>query len=259
MEYLPLLVLLLVVSLISVLIDRRRARQLADAQAAEMAGKPDGAPPLTDRISNLIGHWSQRLGRKAPAAEDALQLWLTEAFAENPAERTWFATLTPEQFKLLRNELIAFCTTLGFDLVWLVEQAPLKPTNVEQTGKTLVTHYCRALRASVLVQDDLKALQRYQAFLTNPTSKENLAFGQQLYARLVDMKAAPVATPELLMAGEKERQSFVVQNIQAAAQNEAAFGAALKEVALGGEALKDAAPSVVMPVNSNGVAAKSAA
>lgn len=260
MPYLSLLILLALCSLISVLIDRRVSRKGA-AQAESTPAS--SVPPFVERISQLAGQWMQRLGRKAPAANDPVREWLTSAFAENPAEREWFATLTPEQFTLLRSELIVFCTTLGFDLPWLIEQAPLKPANVEQTGKTLVMYYCRALRASVLVQDDLKALQRYQAFLANPTSKENLVFGQQLYGRLVDEKAAPVAPPELLMAGEKERQSFVVQSIETAAKNEVLFSATLKAVTLGNEALNTPSPNLSPAVTTmptrNGVTASSGA
>lgn len=234
MQYLPLLILLTLVSLLSILIDRRRTRQAA-APTVNLAADPaaNAAAP-TGVMARLNQQWSQRFGRKPPVPDDPVRTWLATVFVENPAERLWFASLTPEQFTLLRRELTAFCAELGFDLVWLVEQASFKPAALEETGKTIVTHYCRAVRAAVLIHDDMKALQRYQAFLVNPTSKENLAYGQQLYARLVDEKAAPAATPEMLMAGEKERKIFVVQALQTAAEQHAvAFSVAIKAVMLG--------------------------
>lgn len=236
MHALSLLVLLAIISLLSVLLDRRWAHGRAAAAQAESTGEnTDGAAAPAGMFSQLLSRWSRRFGRNGSSSEEALQTWLATAFADDPAEAAWLDALTPEQAQLLRGELVAYCSTVGFDLRWWVEQAPLRPAALERTGKMLVQYYCQSLRASVLVQNDLQALQRYQIFLVNPTSKQNLAFGQQLYGRLVDDKLAPVATPDLLMAGEKERQSFVVQSILAAAQNETSFGAALKAVALGVE------------------------
>lgn len=256
MQYLPLLILLILVSLLSVLVDRWRVRKIA-AAAVPMGADPTAATTApTDVMTRLTNQWSQRFGRKPPLSDDPVRAWLATVFMENPAERVWFASLTPEQFTLLRKELTAFCAELGFDLIWLVEQASFKPAALEETGKTIVTHYCRAVRAAVLVHDDMMALQRYQAFLTNPTSKENLIFGQQLYARLVDEKLATAATPEMLMAGEKERQSFAVQAIQTAAeQNDAAFSAVLKAVVLGDPPLHPAAPETIKPTIRNGAVA----
>jgi hypothetical protein len=278
MQYLPLFILLVLVSLLSVLIDRRRARKIAAAAQAPVhtVNRAAGAAvdPATATASQataaqaglftrLTNQWSQRFGRQPALPDDPVRAWLAGIFVDNPAERVWFASLTPDQFKLLRNELAGFCAELGFDLAWLVEQASFKPAVLEQTGKTIVTHYCRAVRAAVLVHDDLRALQRYQAFLDNPTSKENLAFGQQLFALLVDEGLATAATPELLMAGEKERQSFVVEAIQAAAaKDNVAFSTALKVVALGvaqtvPSAPATKAPATVAPAMQNGASVAS--
>ena len=251
MYYLPLLILLALVSLLSVLIDRRRTRGASIPPAANRS-----AEPATTTPTNALTRLTQRFARKPALPDDPVRDWLAAVFVENPAESVWFASLAPEQFKVLRSELTAFCAELGFDLVWLVEQAPFKPAALEQTGKTIVTHYCRAVRAAVLIHDEMQALQRYQAFLANPTNKENLAFGQQLYTRLVDEKLAPAATPELLMSGEKERQSFAVQVIQAAAeQNNAAFSAILKAVALGDPASRGAVSEPLKPAMRNGTVA----
>lgn len=257
MHYLPLVFLLIVVSLFSILVDRWRVRKLAEQTEAPTAVAAEAPPAatLTTKIRNRLSQqWAQRFGRKPAYPDDPVRAWLATIFVENPAERVWFAALSPEQFALLRQELADFCSELGFDLIWLVEQATFKPAVLEATGKTIVTHYCRAVRAAVVVHEDMKALQRYQDFLTNPTSKENLAFGQQLYTHLVDAKLASPAAPELLMASEKERQLFAVQAIQAAAeQNEAAFSRVLKAVAMG----DSPAPSLetTPPALRNGAAA----
>ncbi len=268
MQYLPLIILLILVSLFSVLIDRRRARKIAAAAQAQVHTVSRDAGSAVDpatttatqagMFTRLTNQWAQRFGRQPTLPDDPVRAWLAAVFVDNPAERVWFASLTTDQFKLLRSELAAFCAELGFDLVWLVEQESFKPAALEQTGKTIVTHYCRAVRAAVLVHDDLKALQRYQAFLANPTSKENLAFGQQLFALLVDENLATAATPELLMAGEKERQSFVVEAIQAAAeQDNVAFSAALKVAASSVAQPMPAAPATIAPAVQNGASAAS--
>jgi hypothetical protein len=261
MHYLPLLILLALVSLLSVLIDRRRARKATaapDTPAASQTTEPvvSATTASTGLLTRLTQQWSQRFGRKPTLPDDPVRDWLAAVFVENPAERVWFASLTPEQFKVLRSELTAFCAELGFDLVWLVEQASFKPAALEETGKTIVTHYCRAVRAAVLVHEDMQALQRYQAFLSNPTSKENLALGQQLYTRLVDAKLAPAATPELLMAEEKERQRFAVEAIQAAAAaNDKAFSALLKTVVSRDSTARGVAAEPTQPARGNGAVA----
>ncbi len=267
MQYLPLLILLVLVSILSILVDRRRARNIAlaaqqETPAINLADSTTASTAArttpTGVLARLTDQWTQRFGRKPLTPDDPVRAWLAAVFVENSAERLWFASLSPEQFKLLRSELTAFCTELGFDLTWLVEQASFKPAVLEQTGKAIVTHYCRAVRAAVLVQDDMKALQRYQAFLANPINKENLVLGQALFTRLVDEKLAPAATPELLMAGEKERQSFVVQTIQAAAeQNPVVFSAVLKAVVLGVPQLTSAATETMAPAMRNGASAVS--
>jgi len=260
MEYLPLIILLMFISLLSVLIDRRRAHKLdAATQQKTPTAKPADTPTKpSGMLTRLTNQWSQLLGRKPPVSDDPVRIWLANVFVENPAERVWFASLTPEQFKLLRNELTAFCAELGFDLIWLVEQASFKPAALEATGKTIVTHYCRAVRAAVLVHDDMNALQRYQAFLSNPRSKENLALGQQLFTRLVDEKLVPAVTSELLMAGEKERQAFVLQSIQTAAkQNEVVFSAVLKTVVMGVSQSHTAGFDTTSPAMRNGASTAS--
>lgn len=257
--YWPLLLLLTFVSLCSVWLDRRYTRPpavLPEAPAPSSAETISGF--LTGLLSRLFQAWTQRFGSKPDLPDDPVRDWLATVFVENPAERAWFASLTPEQFKALRSDLTAFCANLGFDLVWLVEQASFKPAALEETGKAIVSHYCQAVRAAVLAHEEMEAVQRYHAFLANPSQKENLAFGQQLYSRLVEEKLAPPAAPELLMAEEKERQSFAVTAIQSAAQQHGeAFGQVLKRVGLSDPPMQNAPAATSAPAQPVGAPAAS--
>jgi hypothetical protein len=78
---------------------------------------------------------------------------------------------------------------------------------------------------------DVRPFVAYRAWQSAPGKKENQAFAQRLYSKLVGAGLA-TATPDLLLASEKERQAYVAEAIEAAdAQDPKAFVGLLRDVA----------------------------
>jgi hypothetical protein len=137
----------------------------------------------------------------------------------------WLQGLADEDLGGFVKELAAFCKGLGFELAWLVD--PKVEGAMKQAVEEAVGLYCLAAWKG----RDVRPFVAYRAWQSAPGKKENQAFAQRLYSKLVGAGLA-TSTPDLLLAPEKERQAYVAEAIEAAAaQDPKAFVGLLRDVA----------------------------
>jgi len=137
----------------------------------------------------------------------------------------WLQGLPDEDLGGFVKELAAFCKGLGFELAWLVD--PKVEGAMKQAVEEAVGLYCLAAWKG----RDVRPFVAYRAWQSAPGKKENQAFAQRLYSRLVEAGLA-TSTPDLMLAAEKERQAYVAEAIEAAAAQEPkAFVGLLRDVA----------------------------
>ena len=204
----------------------------------------------TDAAGTTTGNWLNRLKspfqkRAEPGAQ--LKAWASEVelakqaalYKSLPEDVTgliaWLAGLSSESASRLAGELTPFCHSQNLNLAWLFD--PKADAELKTDLEEIVMLYSLA----VWKGHRLQPLAAFQAWQAAPYQKENRAFTQQLYTRLVADGLAS-APGELLLASDKAREAHAIQAIQAAAvENRAAV---LKRVVeLKGAGKPDEAPS----------------
>jgi hypothetical protein len=248
--------LVVATSAASIALDRhwRTRRSSADtAPAAEPStAAPEVAAPVaapwiarvTDRVTAVLESLplvGDRLTWRKDSQELAqFQAWITRVCATDAALHDWVQGLSPEGLQAFAEHLAAFCADMGFELSWVVQQQFATHPALAQLSETVVVQYCRACQQATAAQDELELYKTLRAFEHNPASKKTQAFGQKLFAKVVEAGLTSVSMPEYLLAAPHEQQQTMVQAIREAAQtNPTVFNRLLKEV------VEDAAPAVV--------------
>lgn len=240
----PLLLLLIImVAILSVRWERRfRARQEQNAPAgfAAVQGTVTALQsklqewqsqlPALDRIKTLpSGLLPQPLPEDLPAR---FLTWADTAFAGDPALQQWLRQLPEQGQQIITQRLAAFCTDIGFELLWLLDHQLDLDQAVQHGAQTVVQNYCRACYEAVPIFADLQLLRPYLALRAAPTHRAHRPFGQQLYIQLV---AAGLATPlpaDIALAAEAVRWDYVSQAIaQAATADPHAVCTLVKQIA----------------------------
>jgi len=170
--------------------------------------------------------------RKDPNLPGQFREWIAKTCADDPSVNNWVQGLSQEGLQAFTNHLSMFCHEMGFELAWVVQQQLEIQPELAQTFAQVVAHYCRACQQAAAAQDELEVYKTLQAFEHNPASKKTQAFGQKLFAKVVEAGLTSVSMSEYLIAAPKEQQQYMVQAIHEAAKtNHVVFNRLLKEVA----------------------------
>jgi len=159
--------------------------------------------------------------------------WVMGATADEPALRTWLVGLGEEQFADFTGHVAAFCTSVGFELAWLVngefDEMPQLVANAEQVA----VNYCRSCSHAAAAQTEINVFRRYRTYAQNPESRKERVYGERLLDHLLDLGLTTVSISEFLGVSAKDKQERVWQAIQAAAEKDAvAFNRALLAVSI---------------------------
>lgn len=236
MVFLPLAVLLVGVGTVAVVVDRRLQawQQRVATAAADATGEATAAAAgssMTERVWSEVKGWSDRIMHKTPTTlPPRFRAWAVQA-ADDTAVQEWLQALSDEGLQAFTEHLAAFCAEMGFELWWLVEQQFDQQPELAQAAARIVLHYCRACQQATAAQEDLAVYKQLLAFEQNPFSRKHQAFGERLFAKVIDEGLVTAKMSEYFLASPRERQQLAVTAIrQAAAQDSAAFNRAVKEV-----------------------------
>lgn len=224
-----LIIFVSVVGGLSIFVDRRLQARQRDAQAPAAAG--DAGPEAEAGSSGgLVTELTQRLralrdvvpfGRQDSIDVDEFRQWLTEAFntdqVDDQAVRHWLISVPEPGMEAFMQHITSFCTDMNVDLAWLVDgKLDINP-ELRTATTEVVRHYCRACYQAVLIQPDVYAFEALQAFERHPTAGNNGAFGQKLFARLLDAKLINDDISKHMLSSDQERMQQVIGAIHAAA------------------------------------------
>jgi hypothetical protein len=239
MIFLPLALLLVGVGAVSIIVEERlqAQKQRAATAHADEAGEATAASSMTERLWSEVKDWSDRIMHRTPADfPPRFRAWAVQVAADDRAVREWLNALSEEGLQAFTEHLVAFCSDMGFELSWLVEQQFDKHPELAQAAERIVLHYCRACLQAALTQEDLGVYKRLLAFEQDPFSRKNQAFGERLFAKVVEEGLVAAKMSEYFLAPPKERQQLAVAAIrQAAAKDSTAFNRAIKEIMGGRE------------------------
>lgn len=240
MGFLPLALLFVGVGTVSVMVEGRlqARKQRAATALADEAGEAttaEAASSMTDLLWSEVKGWSDRIMHRAPAdLAPRFRAWAVQAAADDTAVKDWLNALSDEGLQAFTENLVAFCSDMGFELSWLVEQQFDKDPELAQAAKRIVLHYCRACLQAAVAQEDLEVYKQLLAFEQNPFSRKNQAFGERLFAKVIEEGLVAAKMSEYFLAPPKERQQLAAAAIcQAAAKDSAAFNRAVREVMRG--------------------------
>ncbi len=254
MSLIALTILVAAAGTASVMLDRRWRAQRALQETTPAAAASTSATTsaveasdatviskVTDRVASVLRSVpmvGDRLSRKKdPNLPGQFREWVAKAFADDPSVNNWVQGLSQEGLQAFTDHLSVFCSEMGFELAWVVQQQLETQPELAQTFAQVVSHYCRACHQAAATQDDLEVYKTLQAFERNPASRKTQAFGQKLFAKVVEAGLTSVSMPEYLISAPKEQQQYMVRAIREAAKtNHAVFNRLLKEV------VRDSAP-----------------
>jgi len=177
--------------------------------------------------------------RKNERKEDVREMraWMVKYQSPNHAFQLWKYGLSLQESEVLMDLARGYCTSLNWDLEWLLSSQLEKAPVLESAVEIGVNNYLESVFVSLQTERDVQAYQVYQAFEKKPTARKNRAMVEQLYDRLSRDGLIPKA--KRLLGRVTRRQ--VNLNQQAAAIEHAFDNNAehtmelLKEVLAGGE------------------------
>jgi hypothetical protein len=231
--------ILVILSLIvfSVIFERRWREQQAAGRAGALAeSTPLGlVNSLTSQMAEGVQQLRNSLDRKQePQAVQAFAQWAATSLGHEPALQAWIAALPAPALQALVDQVATFCAEMNLNLAWLVEGRLGEEPVLQQAAHEIVVAYCSACWKAVAAQPEVQLFDTYQRLLQDPTNRRHRALSQQLYAQLIEQGLAAAPPPsDLVLASESQRQSYAIEAIQQAAQqNPQAFKATLKAVLL---------------------------
>ena len=247
MTWLAIVVLIVLCVIVSITLDRRRrARLQAEAAnaAPEAAPQAEEAPAetesvsaqavalasrFTDRVTSVVQGGPQalynRIARRQPSdLPQRFQAWFANQAGAEAHVQAWIDSLPEDGLEAFTDHLAGFCSQMGFELAWLLEQDLNLYPDVANSATQIVLHYTNACQQAASAQADLKAYTMLKMFEQNPRDRKHQALVQALCAKLTDAGLVAVSMPEYMMATAKEQQQIAIDAInEAASKDHAAF------------------------------------
>lgn len=174
---------------------------------------------------------------------------------------TWLNGLSDKEAVEFSQDVAAFCASQNFNIGWLNDPQISADPALKQAVEEAVLLYGVSWWRANQVQSDVQALLKLKAFLAKPNTRDNKAFGQELFSGLVAKNLVTVPST-LITAPEKERLDYMKRAIEQAAQrNPDKFSQVLRRVAqpqsgaaTTTSAEAEPAPAAPAPATSGGVA-----
>lgn len=213
-----------------------RAKTLGTQVSSQTKTITEKAGTQTKALREQAVTQAQSLRERIPTPKkstlpEEFRRWVTQAAADDPALRTWLASLGEEQFADFTGHVADFCTSVGFDLAWLVNGEFDKMPGLVANAEQVALNYCRSCAQAAAAQTELNAFRRYRAYAQNHDSRKERVYGEKLLDHLLDLGLTTVSLSDFLSVSAQEKQEHVWQAIQAAAEKDAAaFNRALLDM-----------------------------
>jgi len=235
MTLLPFIFFVAGVGTVSIMLDRRfRAHKQVELAPEEEAGKPadtKGSNDLSQLWATSKNWYSSLMDKQPEDFPPRFREWAVQA-SDDPAVKNWLKALSDEGLKAYAKHLSRFCTDMGFELEWLVEeQLEKRDMHLAQTAKRIVLLYCQACQQASTCQEDLEVHKQLLSLEQKPGGRRNRTFGEKLLAKLVEANLATTSTAEFIGASATERQQIIAAAInEASSKDQGAFSRLVREV-----------------------------
>jgi hypothetical protein len=174
------------------------------------------------RKKTFARQFAEWIVAQAEQSDQKFDFWAMDA---------WLAGLPDREVEDFRQQVSLFCADLNVELDWLGSVQLSKDSPLQQLLEDVVARYCLVRWQVSQIQGDIKAFGTFLVWQEHPSRSEYHEFNQKLFARLVEKGLAVQPQSDLLVASEKDRQTYAVQAIQqAAGQDRQMFNMILKEV-----------------------------
>ena len=152
--YIPVVVAVLVIGIISIVMDRRWQARKAAKDAPEQSDAQE-SEDTTEKSSGLGGLRARMLGGKNKDLPKKFQAWAEKNMttAKEKGMKSWISDLSPDEAKVFTEQVAAYCADMNMDLAWLVDEKLDKDPALEKATKNIVTSYCMACLASYAISD----------------------------------------------------------------------------------------------------------
>jgi hypothetical protein len=200
--------------------------------------------------SSITGLYQRVRGKSQKDALARLREWLTKIASENKSPDdfvSWLTSLSDKEIEALNKKLASFGNYLNFELDWLLSSELENDPQIRQALSEVVLFHSLALWKASQVQDDIEAFVILRDWQKNPLKRGHETLNQQLFAELVKQGLASTPPPELFLATEKERQAFIIDNIEQAISNDKQAVSALLKELKASEQAQEEAPMKALP------------
>lgn len=147
--------------------------------------------------------------------------WVEKHLNHEPELQKWLLALPEKGWQALVEHLGMFCEQLNFDVEWLVNGDLNASPTLAQKGEEIAIHYFKACWLAVQAQSEMNLFRTYLNTLTQLSREEYRIISQQLLARLSQQKLTDPINPEMVLAGDDERRTYVANTLRQAAQKDA--------------------------------------
>ncbi len=193
---------------------------------------------VAERLENTLGKgrdmlafWRREEGVVSAELPQQFTQWLNEQ-AEKPAQQLAerLAVLPNEQQVIFTTQVADFCSTLNFELEWLIDQKLERDPHLQAELTQVVIDYAQVQWRAMILQPDLYTFITVELWLQEPTSTAHREMARQLFNELSDRELVSVS-PNMLLASDEERVDYSVQMVrQVAKEDHQAFQSAVREV-----------------------------
>ncbi|MEZ4868203.1 MAG: hypothetical protein R3C14_43145 [Caldilineaceae bacterium] len=214
------------------------AGQLSGAAVASSSGWPKRAISTGNLVAAEVAaqaqktrqHWRIRRQRRLI---QRLRSWLVSATTADPVLSAWCATVDDATLLTLAEQLTAFCDGWKIELQLVLEQQEECGAPVYALITEAILYYCRAYQQATALQEDIAVFAVFQSFLHHSQEHRQQAFGQKLFAELVDEELLSYAKIDYSSLSAGQRYAQIMLGIEAAARNDSErFLQVLKHVIL---------------------------
>ena len=178
--------------------------------------------------------WSRRRSKQRFAQlQDQFTAWVTSDAVADADVKAWIADLPETEIHGLVSRLLSRFQELGMELDWLWDDR-LHNRETHNILQYAAVNDLRSRMQGAQAQEDFQAFRVFKTLDEKPKSKASRALSLQLYESLVADGVLGVSTGDLLEGSRRKRQAHIASAIrQAAVDHPETFHQTLKKVVAG--------------------------
>ncbi|MEM7125864.1 MAG: hypothetical protein AAF702_06035 [Chloroflexota bacterium] len=145
-------------------------------------------------LGYFLGRRRKRIERRKKRVQQIhrLQRWMIQYQSEEPMFQLWKRSLSEKDSELLLELLEGYCTTLNWDLDWLLSSEIKKAPELQEALEVSISGYLETIFLSLQKDQDVQAYLSYLAFMEAPTAHKYRDLLKVLYGKLAQDGLIPL-------------------------------------------------------------------